>query len=60
MSREEIVIAFVVFSLLVWDIYLMTDSKEGNTISEIMRRLGSKSKLVPFLWGLLMGHWWWT
>lgn len=60
MTREEFVIAVVVFVLLAWDVYLMADSKKGNTISEIMRRLGAKSRLIPFLWGLLMGHWWWS
>ena len=38
----------------------MTDGKKGGTLSEMVWAGTKASPLVPFGFGLLMGHWFWT
>ena len=38
----------------------MTDGQEGGTLSEMVWAGTKASPLVPFGFGLLMGHWFWT
>ncbi len=50
----------MVFGVLVWgvwDIYVAANDVEGDTISEKVRKWSAKSPLLPFLLGLLIGHW---
>ena len=48
----------MVFGLFAYEIYALLDTKPDDTISEIVWAM-SKRPLVPFLFGLLMGHLFW-
>lgn len=38
------------------DVYLATDKIKGNTWSEVIRSWGTLTLVVPWLWGILGGH----
>ena len=42
---------------LVWDVYLYIADKQ--TISEKMYKASKVSTIVPFIMGVLCGHWFW-
>jgi hypothetical protein len=42
---------------LIWDVYLY--AKEKETISEKMYKASKVSTIVPFMFGVLCGHWFW-
>ncbi len=45
--------------LVVYEIIALVNRRDGDTISEIHWRMAKERPLVPFLWGLLMGHFFW-
>ena len=59
LSRRAVLIAIGVatFVLIVLDIFLATDDIGGNTWSEILRSAAQRTPVVPWLGGLVMGHW---
>ena len=58
-TMVEGVVLLLTALILAWDIGLWIDQIEGNTISEIVRSRSQSHPLVPFLIGMLMGHWFW-
>ena len=52
------IFAALVAALFVYEGYALINSKSGDTISEIFWNL-SRRPLVPFLLGMLMGHFFW-
>lgn len=44
--------------LFVYEAVALWTPQAGDTISEVMWALG-RHPLVPFLMGVLMGHFWW-
>lgn len=66
MSNVEVgvVIGCVFLGIVAWDIYLATDGKSGNTISERARRLGRMWPpfriLLSVAIGVLLGHFFWA
>lgn len=46
--------------LLVYEVWALRRTEPGDTISEIVWKLSAKSRLVPFLGGLLCGHLFWN
>ena len=44
---------------LVWDIYAFV-SKKHVTFSDKITKWSYYSPMVPFILGMLMGHWFWT
>jgi len=42
------------FGLVVWDVWLLVDGKDGNTISEVLGNVAA----VGFLLSYLVGHFW--
>lgn len=42
-----------------WDIYLAISPPKGDTISEVIRSVGRKYLIIPFAFGVLIGHWFW-
>jgi len=52
------IFALLVLGLFVYEAYALINSKSGDTISEIVWHL-SQRPLVPFLFGLLCGHFFW-
>jgi hypothetical protein len=53
------VLVGLVVALTAYDIYAVTNGKSGDTISEVIRWL-SQRPIVPFLFGLICGHLFWT
>lgn len=52
-----IAIGLILVAMLIGiDIYLATDSVKGNTWSEIIRMWSKHTTLVPWLMGILTGH----
>ncbi len=47
----------VVAGLVAYDIWAYTGN--AKTISRVIWETSETSDLVPFLFGLLMGHWFW-
>ena len=48
----------LIFGLFLYEAITLFNKSSGDTISEIIWYL-SKRPLVPFLFGLLMGHFFW-
>jgi hypothetical protein len=46
-------------TIIGFDIWFATDSIQGNTWSEIIRRLAKTTPLIPFIYGVLSGHFFW-
>lgn len=46
--------------LIAWDIVVATNSVKGDTISEILLNFARHHPVVPFLFGVLMGHLFWS
>lgn len=45
--------------LIAYEIYTLTNKEEDDTLSESIWRATAKQPLVPFLAGVLMGHFFW-
>ena len=41
------------------DIYFAADTIQGNTWSEVIRRVGKTASIIPFVCGVLSGHFFW-
>jgi len=55
----EIIFWLLVAGLLVYEAITILNQVPGDTISEIVWRETSKRPLIPFIFGLLMGHFFW-
>jgi len=44
--------------IIAYDIYAAADRDE-LTISQLMNRSARKWPMIPFAWGVLIGHWFW-
>jgi hypothetical protein len=49
------VIAAIV-ALLAYEAYALFDRKPGDTISAVIWDFASRSKAIPFMWGVLTAH----
>lgn len=58
-TKKSVLIALgaLIAVLIAWDIVLATDDTEGNTWSELIRIAANATVAVPWLLGLVMGHW---
>ena len=52
------ILGIIVLELFIYEAYALIDTKPGDTTSEIVWAM-SRRPLVPFLFGLLMGHLFW-
>ena len=43
----------------VWDVWLATNAKKGDTISEVTTTFAHKHPMLPFALGVVIGHWLW-
>jgi hypothetical protein len=60
---EDITKILLVTTGVVWAVYDIIPflSKErGDTISEVISKFGKKYITIPFMFGVLMGHFFWT
>lgn len=55
----EAVVLLAIAGLLGWEAYTLANSIPSDTISEVVWRAVVNQPLVPFLAGLLCGHWFW-
>lgn len=61
MSRR-LTIAILVMTavvLIVWDIYVAVNGVSGDTISEVVLSFAQKHPVIPFVFGVVMGHLFW-
>lgn len=52
-----IIMTVVTILILVVDVYLYADKIPGNTWSQIVIAKSKNHIWYPFVWGILMGHW---
>ncbi len=59
LTRPVVLVAVgaIIVILIVWDIFLAVDGIGGNTWSELLRNAGLATPVVPWLGGVVMGHW---
>lgn len=50
------VLAIVTLALIVWDVFLEVRKGNDATITVTLQTLGRRYLLIPFAFGLLMGH----
>lgn len=48
-----------VVGLVTYEIYAAVSDRSGDTISELIWRFTLNHPLIPFLFGVLMGHFFW-
>lgn len=46
----------VLWTLVLWDVYLSLDATEGNTWSEVMRVASVRNPVLPWLFGAFLAH----
>ena len=56
-NRVLVILGLVVAVAIVIDIVLATDPVEGNTFSELIRIAADNTPAVPWMVGLVLGHW---
>lgn len=58
MKRITVIIVIVAVILLsLYDIVAAIYGGDGSTISEVIRNAAYKAPIVPFVFGVLCGHW---
>ena len=58
MTRTTIAMLIITVVILAWDLCLAMNRKEGDTISEVVRKYSQRFPMIPFIIGFLVGHWW--
>jgi len=53
------VIGITMVILIILDIYMWNNGIPGDTISEITIRNAMRHPIIPFIWGVIMGHLFW-
>ncbi len=53
------IIVGVVILLAIYDIWVVIEPTPGDTISAVIARVALGNPIVPFAFGVLMGHWFW-
>lgn len=53
------ILAAIGIGLLIFDIYLASNTEKGDTISELIGFYSLRSMLLPAVAGILIGHFWW-
>ena len=49
----------LVLCAFIYEFAALTTARPGDTISEIVWAISAKRPLLPFLAGMLAGHFWW-
>lgn len=53
----ELTIIIITILILMFDLWLYNDGVEGNTISQVVIKYSYKYPMIPFVLGVLLGHW---
>ena len=59
MTATDYVVGAAVVVLLGWEGWALVNHTPGDTISEAVWKAATARPIVPFLAGLLMGHFFW-
>lgn len=59
MSPTDYVVVSAIVLLSIWEVYTLVNTKPNDTISETVWRASATRPIVPFLAGLLCGHFFW-
>ena len=61
MTRKTTIAILVVATLLLisWDIWVYLEPTPGDTISEVLLKYARPHPVIPFAFGVLMGHLFW-
>lgn len=59
-SWEEWIIILVTAFVVITDVYLALNDREGDTYSEIFNVWAYQFAVLPAFWGVLSGHWFFT
>lgn len=59
MNLTDYVVGGTVILLLIYEAYTLANSKPNDTISESIWRASTNRPIVPFVGGLLCGHFFW-
>lgn len=59
MKVTHLVLIAVSVGLIAADIYWASNSEDGDTISEVILKYAQRYSVIPFLFGVLMGHLLW-
>jgi hypothetical protein len=59
MARSKIAWVIAVVTLLGWEGYTLMNNVPGDTLSEAVWNVAGDYPLMPFLAGLLCGHFFW-
>lgn len=58
-ARTRLVLVVLIVVLLGWEAYAVMNGQSGDTISEVVWTESARHLLLPFLAGLLCGHFFW-
>lgn len=58
MLTTAVFILCVTLMIVGLDVVWATDSIDGNTVSRVLRNWGLTLPVVPYIWGVLSGHFW--
>lgn len=59
-KRVTMWVVFVVAAILLsWDLYVWLTPPDEDTISEVIARWSEEWTVIPFTFGVLMGHFFW-
>lgn len=58
-SATKLVIVVTIALLIAWDIFVAAEPQDGDTISELVLGFALKHPVIPFAFGVLMGHFFW-
>jgi hypothetical protein len=53
-------IVAILLGLLAYDIWACTDCKKRETISKIVTKASSRYLMIPLIFGILVGHFFWS
>lgn len=63
MKKTQIITIVLIIGTIVglgaWDIYAAANEIKGDTISAIILNSSKRNPIIPFLFGFLMGHFFW-
>jgi hypothetical protein len=56
----KLILGATALALIGWDIWVFVRPPSGDTLSEVIRRWATEHPVLPFAFGVLMGHLFWT
>ena len=56
MNATELVMTIGLFLILIWDVWLYSDSHPGNSITQVIIKRSKEYPVIAFALGFLMGH----